>query len=1473
MRWIFCLVLLAACSDGAVGAGSADSGGVPADSGTSQDGGGGDALGSSLSVVVQSPEDGVIFKVGEPIPLAGVVSGDGALPAVDVSWSSSLDGVVWQGHPQANGSVTASADGLRAGLHDLTLKAMRGGKSASATVKVRVNTVPTTATVVIDPGTPTTADDLVVLITEPATDADVTDMLGYSYVWSRDGVVVPEAVTKTASHTLTSRGQVWEVKVVASDGWHPGGAATASVTIANSAPGVGGALVLPSSGTTDSVLTCSASGAKDADGDPVDLRFEWFVNGEKAGEGPTLSGDALTKGATVVCRVTPTDGIDEGAAVESAPVPILNSAPVVGAVTLTPGSGTSTTAFACAWEGLADADGDPVTAQVAWVLDGQELVGTAAGTLVPVSVGAHKGQALKCRVRPSDGQGNGAPMDSNAVLLDNALPVVASVVVKGGVGGSAKEGDELTCEAAAPVDEDGDTVGIVWGWIVDGEPVVVGGSPVQTATLGGANFDKGQLVQCTATPHDGEDAGVTVTSKNAVSVVNTAPSLAGVELQPKTASRGTELACVVTGFADPDPADAPAAWGTLDPMDTTTPGTAIQWLSNGAPIGGAVGVTFVPSSLAPGDSVSCRATPHDGQEAGASVTSNAVVIQNLKPSISGVALGPSPAFGDTVLTCAPSGWSDGDGDQEGYTWAWTKNGVPLAGATGSTLDGSHFDKGDVLLCTATPFDGWDQGGSVASDQVTIQNQPPSLGAAILSPASGGKTTQFTCEPSGLSDADASDPVYYSYAWKTADGQPLGLSGAKVSGAAVPLGTSFVCVVTPFDGEAYGEPVTSNQAKIVNNPPTLAAAVIAPTAPGVADALTCTAVGFSDPDGDEPVLTYEWFVNAVVLAGQASPILAAGTVSKGEKVFCRITPGDGAATGSPKTSQEVAIGNAAPSAPVVQISPQAPDAGQSLTCMVVGGAEDPDGDPVSVDFAWLLDGALVAGQTGPSLDGALTTQCGQWTCSAVASDGDGGQSEPGTDTVSLLSGTGVVFGGATHQVLVAAAPTLVFPGGAMTVEAWVRRTGDSGVIAERMVGGKGFRLSLSGGAPVAVVGDGPNSWSVTATDGLPAGLYTHVAMTYDGGNLRLFVGGQKQPDEVMTVGVAFEGGGSLVLGNDGAQTSPFAGTLDEVRVSSTARYAASFAPKVSFSPDLSTLAYFRFEADKATIAYDASGKANDGVIVGASHGVGVCNPANSAPTPPVVEIKPLIPTVSDSLTCSIKSPGVDPDGDPVSYVYSWQKDGVPTAQTGATVPASATAACEVWSCFAKATDGELESAAATASVEVQDVGATTWYGYNPSGSQSSFNQLAEQEEVAIVFPKVVGPVTVKKIYVKMDATKPGVQAYVYAVGTATENAAALWTGNVAQGTVAFQELVVNGGAGVVIPDGKALRVGVRCAAYLGLAAYHTATGFGTSILKACGAYWPGAGCLTSYSWVSSSQYGAGYWTIHAEIETAGGGICQ
>jgi hypothetical protein len=93
--------------------------------------------------------------------------------------------------------------------------------------------------------------------------------------------------------------------------------------------------------------------------------------------------------------------------------------------------------------------------------------------------------------------------------------------------------------------------------------------------------------------------------------------------------------------------------------------------------------------------------------------------------------------------------------------------------------------------------------------------------------------------------------------------------------------------------------------------------------------------------------------------------------------------------------------------------------------------------------------------------------------------------------------------------------------------------------------------------------------------------------------------------------------------------------------------------------------------------------------------------NLPPTDPVVEIFPDDPLTGDELTCLIVLGSADPDGLPITYTYTWYKNGVPTLLGDPEVPASATEHGDVWTCAVVASDGVLESNTATDSVVIEN----------------------------------------------------------------------------------------------------------------------------------------------------------------------------
>jgi hypothetical protein len=196
--------------------------------------------------------------------------------------------------------------------------------TASATV---ANSAPT-ATVVFDSTAPLTNDTLTATVT--AGDAD-GDPVTFTYVWRVDGVIVrttADTTSLTDALDLSAagngdRGQVVTVEVTPSDGTLGGVQATTNVTVANSAPLVGSVVFSPNNPDTDALLTATANGVSDADGDPVTLTYVWKVNGTvvlttPATMSPTdvldlaLAGFGDT-GDEIVVEVTPFDGALEGA--------------------------------------------------------------------------------------------------------------------------------------------------------------------------------------------------------------------------------------------------------------------------------------------------------------------------------------------------------------------------------------------------------------------------------------------------------------------------------------------------------------------------------------------------------------------------------------------------------------------------------------------------------------------------------------------------------------------------------------------------------------------------------------------------------------------------------------------------------------------------------------------------------------------------------------------------------------------------------------------------------------------------------------------------------------------------------------------------------------------------------------------------------------------------------------------------------
>lgn len=94
-----------------------------------------------------------------------------------------------------------------------------------------------------------------------------------------------------------------------------------------------------------------------------------------------------------------------------------------------------------------------------------------------------------------------------------------------------------------------------------------------------------------------------------------------------------------------------------------------------------------------------------------------------------------------------------------------------------------------------------------------------------------------------------------------------------------------------------------------------------------------------------------------------------------------------------------------------------------------------------------------------------------------------------------------------------------------------------------------------------------------------------------------------------------------------------------------------------------------------------------------------SPPNHPPEGLAVAITQLAPQPGEPVSVTILTAATDPDGDPVTYLYAWSRDGVDAGVSTDTVEAGVTALLDTWTVTVTPTDGEDMGAPATATVVI------------------------------------------------------------------------------------------------------------------------------------------------------------------------------
>ncbi len=411
---------------------------------------------------------------------------------------------------------------------------------------------------------------------------------------------------------------------------------------------------------------------------------------------------------------------------------------------------------------------------------------------------------------------------------------------------------------------------------------------------------------------------------------------------------------------------APAQGDTLTVSNTLQDhdglGTiSYQWLRDGVAIEGATGTSYTTSQDDVGAAISVTASYTDGKgtlESISSAVTAAVANVNDAPTGSVTLDNTAPQEGDLLTVSNTLADIDGLGT---VSYQWQRDGVDIAGATGSSYATSASDIGTTLSVVASYTDGQGTFESVSSGatlpvaninalptgSVTLDNSAPLEGDTI--------TASNT-----LDDLDGLGTI--SYQWQRDGVDISGATGTSYTATQSDVGTAISVIASYTDGQGTFESVSSGATTPVlnlNNLPT-GSVTLNNTAPAQGDTLTVSNT-LADDDG-LGTISYQWQRDGVNIGGATgtSYALTQSDVGTSISVVASYTDGQGTfeSVSSTPTAPVSNINDLPAGLPLINGSAIE----NQLLSADTAGISDIDGLG-SFSYQWQRDGINISGATG------------------------------------------------------------------------------------------------------------------------------------------------------------------------------------------------------------------------------------------------------------------------------------------------------------------------------------------------------------------------------------------------------------------------------------------------------------------------------------------------------------------------------
>ena len=468
----------------------------------------------------------------------------------------------------------------------------------------------------------------------------------------------------------------------------------------NTPPSASNLQLSPSNPVTTDTLSLTYS-YQDPEGDAESgTTIHWYKDGvleSSRNNQTTVPSSLTTKGESWNVTVIPSDGMDDGTAIDSYAVGIDNSIPTVLSASITPSDATESDDLTLVWNS-ADADNDILSASgIEWYVDGSKVAAFDNDVTIP-SVAIRDGDVWYAKIRVNDGEVDSAWLTTQTITIgsDNTPPTMTDVSLSG----PYTTIDDLVASATAN-DADGDILTYEWEWT---------GTPFTSDTLPASQTNKGESwsVRCRVT--DGSVYSAWMES-NSVIIQNTAPVLLSLSIEQETIFFESEATYVYEASdVDGDSVFANEIWSVDGDVLTLTLSVSDTEMSQSSSLSDSVIIVNSPPTVS-----------YDG-----ATTQDALT--NLNP---------------TVTT------SDANSDLVTVSWQWARNGF-TTDYNQSFIPSSSLGAGDVWTALVTPNDGIDD-GQVLVIEITISNTDPV--AVITSPESLVQGSMVTFSADQSTDVD------------------------------------------------------------------------------------------------------------------------------------------------------------------------------------------------------------------------------------------------------------------------------------------------------------------------------------------------------------------------------------------------------------------------------------------------------------------------------------------------------------------------------------------------------------------------------------------------------------------------------------------------------------------------------------------------------------------------------------------------